>query len=503
MLGETYLKLDKLAKEGRDTIWTYVARNLSRPLFLSARNGWANVIVGNPPWVAYRHMSKDLQKRFKELATAERVYVGGKLTTQNDLCALFTVRAAALYLRPGGRLAFVLPLATLTRGQYEKLRDGIFESVRLRFDETWTMDDTVQPLFPVPSCAIFTTKRRIGQQMHDRIKRRAYTGLLPYRDAPEDIADEKLKVDDNPGDLAEATFEGGSPYRSLFRQGATLVPRYLCFVERKQMGRLGSATSKPAVISRRTPQEKEPWKSQPPIDGNVEAEFLRPMLLGESILPYRVFKPLECVVPVTDKGEVLDAAKAAGRGYDGLSNWMRQAEAAWEANASEGNSMRLVERWDYHRELSAQFPVADLRVAYAASGTNPAACVLEDSDSLLEHKLYGGSFSFRGEAEFIAAIINSEKTRSLIEHLQSKGQWGARDFDKVMFNLPIPRFNEKNARHRDLAAAAVEAESVAATVALPYNVKFQRARKLVRDALKADGIAETIDTLVARLLGVE
>ncbi|MEN0040988.1 MAG: N-6 DNA methylase [Pseudomonadota bacterium] len=130
-LGQTYLKFHKLRVEGRDTIWAYVARNLSRPLFLSARNGWASVLIGNPPWVAFRHMSDVLQRRFKELARDERVYVGGKLATQNDLFALFTVRAAALYLRPAGRLAFVLPMAALTRGQYAKFQSGSFTSVKL------------------------------------------------------------------------------------------------------------------------------------------------------------------------------------------------------------------------------------------------------------------------------------------------------------------------------------------------------------------------------------
>ena len=72
-------------------------------------------------------MSVDLQKRFKEMAKAERVHVGGRFATQNDLSALFTVRAAALYLRASGRLAFVLPLAALTRGQFERLRTGSFD----------------------------------------------------------------------------------------------------------------------------------------------------------------------------------------------------------------------------------------------------------------------------------------------------------------------------------------------------------------------------------------
>ena len=44
-IGATYLVYDRLRREGRDTIWPYVARNLSRPLSLSAGGGWANVVV--------------------------------------------------------------------------------------------------------------------------------------------------------------------------------------------------------------------------------------------------------------------------------------------------------------------------------------------------------------------------------------------------------------------------------------------------------------------------
>ena len=71
-LGKTYVAFDQLRRDGRDTIWAYVARNLSRPLAYSAAGGWANVVVGNPPWLAFRHMSGDLQKRFRELARAEK-----------------------------------------------------------------------------------------------------------------------------------------------------------------------------------------------------------------------------------------------------------------------------------------------------------------------------------------------------------------------------------------------------------------------------------------------
>jgi hypothetical protein len=496
-LGKTYVTFDRLRREHRDTVWAYVARNLSRPLALSAAGGWAHVVVGNPPWVAYRHMSADLQTRFRELARGEDVHVGGKFATQSDLSALFTVRAAQLYLRSGGRLAFVLPLAALTRGQFEKLRSGGFRSVRIAWDEAWTMDDTVQPLLPVPSCVVFGRRRATAQPIPATV--RAYTGTLPWRDAPEAVADKALQVAEGAPARAVGTFEGGSAYRQAFRQGATLVPRMLCLVERKQAGRLGANPAAPLVVSRRSSQEKQPWKDLPGIEAPVEAEFLRPVLLGESILPYRIFRPFEVVAPVDDKGMVLDAKAAADRGFAGLHDWMRKGEAVWREHAESG-AMTLIGRWNYHNELGAQFPIAPLRVVYAASGTLPAALILRDERAVAEHSLYWTAPRNEGEAAYLVAILNSDAARALAEQYQARGQWGARHFDKVMFNLPIPPFDAAVPLHRALAKAAARAERIAAAVALPEGVKFQRARALIRTALTDAGIVREIDRLVAELL---
>lgn len=495
-LGKTYLVFDKLRREGRDSVWAYVARNLSRPLAFSAADGWASTVVGNPPWVAYRHMSPDLQRRFKELAKGEKVYVGGRFATQNDLSALFTVRATGLYLRSGGRIAFVLPLAALSRGQFANLRKGSFHSARIAWNEAWTMDDSVQPLFPVPACVVFGRRRATATALPDRV--RAYSGTLPFRDAPEEIADKSLKVREGAPAMEIASFVGGSPYRAMFRQGATLVPRMLCFVERKSMGRLGADPAAPFVGSRRSSQEKAPWKNLPGIENKVEAEFLHPVLLGESILPYRIFQPFEAVIPATGKGELLDSEAAANRGFDGLHGWMSKAETEWNANAESG-TMPLIGRWNYHNELGAQFPLAPLRVVYAASGMNPAACVVTNS-AVIEHGIYWSAVETETEARFLVAIFNSETARARGEALQSRGQFGARHFDKVMFNLPIPRFDPANRLHIDIAEATREAETVAAAVTLPDGIKFQRARGLVRAALTEAGIGPRIDALVAQLL---
>jgi hypothetical protein len=497
-LGKTYLVYDELRKIGRDSIWSYVARNLSRPLAFSARGGRVNVLIGNPPWVALRHMSDPLQTRFKELAKAEDVYVGGRFATQNDLCALFAIRTAALYSRPAGRIAFVLPMAALTRGQFEKFRTGDFKNIKIAFDEAWTMDDSVFPLFPVPSCVVFAQKRGKAEPVPATV--RAYSGTLPYRDAHEDTADLKLAVSDGGPAPSQAQFTSGSPYRKAFRQGATLVPRMLCLVERKTMGKLGADPSMPFVRSRRSVQEKKPWNSLEAIEHRVEAEFLRPVLLGESILPFRVFQPFEGVIPVNGDGTVLDAKKAADRGFRGIIGWMQAAEKLW--NASAYSNLTLVERWNYHNELGAQFPVPPLRVVYAASGTLPAACVVRDDRAVVEHALYWFAPEGLEEAHYLSVILNSDAGRGAVARLQAVGQFGARHFDKVMFTLPIPRFDPSDELHEKLAALATQAEAAASAVAFDEGVKFQRARKLVREALTEAGISQQIDEAVRELLSL-
>ncbi len=57
MLRETYDALRRLQKQRRNHIWGYVARNLSRPIWLASEAQKADVVIGNPPWLAYSRMS--------------------------------------------------------------------------------------------------------------------------------------------------------------------------------------------------------------------------------------------------------------------------------------------------------------------------------------------------------------------------------------------------------------------------------------------------------------
>jgi hypothetical protein len=69
-----------------------------------------------------------------------------------------------------------------------------------------------------------------------------------------------------------------------------------------------------------------------------------------------------------------------------------------------------------------------------------------------------------------------------------------------VFALGFPAFDFEDALHGAIAALAERAEEVATNTALDDASQFQRARRLTRQALAEDGVADMIDEAVNELL---
>jgi len=497
-LTVTYARLKSLSEQNRDHIWGYVARNLCRPVWLSSAGQKVDVLAGNPPWLSYRYMSPAIRDRFKQESEKLGIWAGGKVATHQDLSAYFFAHAMDLYLRPGGKIGFVMPLATLSRKQFKGFltRDSMGErgpvaTPARRFTEAWTLE-SVQPLFNVPSCVIFAEAGSAdGWQMP--LHAIAYEGELPERDPKPDVAERSLTAREVP--WPEIVADSDEGYAKDFRNGATIFPRMLFLIERRSGGRFGVSSSKPAVISRRTNLEKPPWKDLPALEGAIERQFLRPLYLGESIAPFRILNSAEAIIPWDGK-RLVDAEAARIAGFSGLADWLKRAEALWKNNSAD--RMTLLQRIDYQHELTSQFPAPRLRVVYSASGTLPAAAIIFDQNAVIEHKLYWLGMQSSKAAWYVVATINSDVIRIRVAQHQSKGQWGPRDFDKLLA-AAVPRFDSSNPLHAEIAQAGERAAEVAKSVDLPESMHFIRARKVIREALKKDGIADEIEKLVAKL----
>jgi SAM-dependent methyltransferase len=504
-LAETYGRLLNLYRSGRNGIWVFVLRNLVRPVWLSRPEQRAEVLVGNPPWIVYRHLSAGMKDRVPDALRDYGLWVGGNLATQQDLCALFWARGAERYLAQGGRIGFVLPYAVLNAPVFAALRAGRLRRVDVRLTGAWALE-RVWPIFGAQSgasttstCVVFGERDAVGDPPAEVDR---WVGRLARRDASEFEATLALVRSREAWPRAR-TLVGASPYRARFRQGATVVPRRFFVVDPEPVGRLGGNRAAPRMRGRAGKLDKAPWTRVEVPSGPVEARFLRPLLLGETITPYRLLEPVTAVIPL-EGATLLDAAAARDAGHPHLASWLRDIEAKWAEhgakNAAGAPRMTLSQRIDYMRNLSAQATEAAIRIAYTKAGTRLSAAQIANAGAIVDHKAYWAAARSADEARYLLAILNSAAVLAKITDLQPHGQRDKRDFDNLVWTLPIPDYDPAEPLHRDLAAIAARAEALAATVDLAPHRHFTAKRRAIRAALAESGIAAEIESLVDALL---
>jgi hypothetical protein len=230
----------------------------------------------------------------------------------------------------------------------------------------------------------------------------------------------------------------------------------------------------------------------------VETIFIRPIYLGESLLPFRTLAPETGLIPY-DGRSLLEGSDERIERYPGLAGWWRKAEALWDRYKGSRNALSLLDRFDYHRGLREQFPIDPIRVLYPTSGSSLVAAIVEDPRAVLDHKLYWCAVATRDEGLYLCAILNSATMQAEVTPLQSLGAFGPRDIHKYPWFSPVPQFDPSDSLHRELVHLAEEAELVAALADI-QDVDFKKGRRLIRAELQEAGLAEKLEIEVSRLL---
>lgn len=507
-LVATFNVLCDLNAAGRDSIWGYFVRNQARPLWLSMPERRVDVLVGNPPWVAYRFMTASMQEQFKKFSEMRGLWHGQKVATNQDLVSLFIVRAAEKYLKNGGRFGFVTPLAVLSRQQYEGFRSGDWGSGKYgHFTEVWDLED-IKPkgFFPVPSAVVYGSSHRYDAfDSAESREARRHMGFpsvkfkVTGKRDPQGWAKtvKNLHFTQTPCKELKKSSTKQSDYGSGVYQGATVVPRSLfCIREIDQSGSfLGAAQGTTTFEAFRTNQEKEPWKSLPSLSGVIEKRFVFDMHLGSTLLPFRMTDPWKIILPI-EKDKLL--TEKAIVEIPRLHDWWSAATELWENNRA-SDRLSLLEQLNFQNKLTNQLGGTPCRVAYSKSGTKLAASIVPDGKCIIDHTLYWIPCSSTSEARYISAILNAPVITERVSEYQSRGLFGARHFDTYVWQLPIPAFDKMNDSHLRLVTLAKQAEIVAVNTDVE-GMGFQKARRLVRQALEDDGVLSSINDLVTDLL---
>ncbi|MFG1826566.1 N-6 DNA methylase [Microbispora bryophytorum] len=500
-IKESFEVLCRLQDEGRDHIWSYYIRNLVRPVWLGRTENRVDVLVGNPPWLSYRYMPSDMQEVFREMSEARGLWHGRTVATHQDLSGLFVSRAVQQYLKLDGKFAFVLPNAALDRGYFAGFRSGRYSDashqVTAAFTGSWDLRRIRPHFFPRGGAVVFGLRTDNAPRALPRETIR-WEGTLPRTAHTWEAAEQYLSREPAMLVVSDTGEEGPSPYASRFTQGATIVPRVLFFVKPQPSSPLGYGAGRTAIQSVRSSTEKPPWKHLPDMNGVVETEFVRPVLLGENVLPYRLLTPRDAVLPI-EGSQLLDGNHPHLDMYPGLAEWWRQSEGLWEAHRSSAR-LTLKERIDYRRGLTDQLPPPPLRVVYGASGMHVVAALVENQTVICEHALYWGAVSSSDEGYFLCAILNSPAITDLVRPYMSYGK-DERHIDKHIWKLPIPMYSAGDPVHRQLSDLGRSEADVVAGLAINESGNFTVLRRQARQALAEKSFSKDIADIITELLG--
>ncbi len=502
---------------GRNHIWAYYTRNLVRPVALA--RGKVDVILGNPPWLNYNKTASTLRRALEEQSrNLYGIWVGGRYATHQDVAGLFFARCVDLYLKDGGVIGMVMPHSALQTGQYSKWRSGRWVSkfFGLVVDFGWKCAWDLERLdpntfFPIPASVVFA--RRNGKAgasvaLEGEVERwvgKAGASNVRRMQAP----------------ITDTSSGGGSRYAELSRQGASIVPRRLFFVEETENPAIIQAGQTVTVNPRRSGQDKQPWSRVDLRDltnQTIESSHVFDVHMGVTIAPYVTLSPLKAVLPLkkTDNSLPIDND---GIGGIRISSLERRMRSRWrivsqlrDRHKKANDRLSALGRLDYHKELSAQLKwridrgARPIRIAYTSSG-GPTAALLRDDEIVVDYTLFWVTCRTYQEAAYLLAIINSQTLYSAVKPLMPKGQYGARHLQKHLWRLPILEYDPENALHVAIAEAGQVAEAGAAReLTRLYESQSRTApsyrivRRELRQWLRLNDEGKAIESMVEALL---
>ena len=271
-----------------------------------------------------------------------------------------------------------------------------------------------------------------------------------------------------------------NPYSKKFKQGATLVPRTLYFVDVDMAYPQGWEKDfdwSDRIIKLKTAEHvktdaKAPWKDLKFSD-KMNSQFIFRTALSKNILPFALYKPDLVVLPISIEKKanikyvkLLTPPEIKREGYLLASKWFTNAENIWNIHKTEKNKNILSGDYlNWQGKLINQNLNSKYLVIYNSSAKDANATIVErkklDLEFIVESTAYAFYTDNKKEAFYLTTILNSSIPNQMMKAFQARGLFGARHVHKKILDVYFPKYDSSNELHNQLAALGAEAHKKA------------------------------------------
>jgi hypothetical protein len=484
-LKHTYDQILALHRQQWNGIWFRVVRNF----FWSATAGLFDTIVGNPPWVRWSKLPDAYRERVKPTCERYGIFSKNKRHGGNelDISAMITYTTSDKWLKPNGRIAFVIT-GTIFKNpssagfRHFKLEPSKAKSLHL----TPISVDDMKALKPFndaanhTAVAVFDKTRKPGTypvpyRLWDNAK--GFTKAIPASLSLSSVmkrvsitAKEAAPVDGKGSPWAVLTKGRFNALKALSgectwvagRKGITTDLNGVYFVPVIQdNGKLVQIRSRPEAGKKAIGFAKTAW---------VETDMLYPLVKGAGDFE-------ACYLRLNNPGHAVENL------YTFVPNWgigntdyvfsettMNGKELAKTKAWFSGFKTLLNERSTYRRQMKgapfyAVYNVGDYTFQpwkvvwpemssrfYAAVAGSAMVPVAGKRPYIPDHKVYFAGFDEKEPAYFLCGLLNTPMVREWVESHIVSIQVG-----DVFKHMNLPEFDGKNVGHVALSALVEKA----------------------------------------------
>lgn len=430
------------------------AGHVPAPILAAASNvkqlPQANVYVGNPPWVTWRNLSEEYRQAIAGYMATSRLnhargWAARVSAGQSDMAHIF-VHEAVERLAPSGQVTFLLPRSTFKAPVGPgRLREGMSTTGRVyQFKTIWDCTlsdpftgvrmDTVVAYIDVDRSQTFPVEWLVLSPNGASEKTNA--AILSDPDDPCSPWLTGDTSDDKPLRLS-----GGERWVNLRARGGVNTGGGNSVFHVDVIATDGKTATIRNVLSRRTPTEV--------FIGDVETDYIRPLLRGRDIKAWHAEPSGHIVVP--HAGEDLrkpvpepELTRVAPLTYGYLARFKdllasRKEVARWNAKT-----------W-YTLFRIGPYTVGCWRVVWphSSNGQLRAAILAPDDATVPDQKVILVPFDDQDSALFLVALLNSPAVRRFVS--KSAGMDAS---PNLLQRLVLPRFDASVDTHRRIAALA-------------------------------------------------